>query len=152
MKFKLNDRVKVIKNGSHGQNIGDTGHIIDLDGKSYIVRMDKDNDYWWFHEDEIDYDNIKVGDIVEIDTKATIGDITENDWHGCQCSTLDFIRDFSNEGLTFRVTSKYDNSLKLDDNIGPININIFKKVKVDVVKEMTKDEIEQELGYKIKII
>jgi hypothetical protein len=53
MRFKVGDRVKVIKSGSHGQYIGDTGYIKSAEN-SYFVKMDKDGDCWYFRDDEIE--------------------------------------------------------------------------------------------------
>lgn len=149
MKFKVNDRVVVIKEGTHCQNIGDIGIIEKVDFSFYFVRMKKDNDIWCFSEDEITLDEIKVGDLVEINEYSTIDDFTKNHWNGCKNTTLDFISNFAGEGVTFTVTEKHYDYLMLKETSEPININIFKKVDI---KKMTKEEIEKKLGYKIKII
>ena len=38
----------------------------------------------------------KVGDIVSIDKEKTLGDLFANHWNGCQCDTLEYLRDMYN--------------------------------------------------------
>lgn len=149
MKFKENDRVIVIRNGTHLQNIGDTGVIIDIAGitQPYKVKMDKDNDCWWFEEDEIELYKFKVGNIVEMDKQKTLGDLIANHWNGCKTDTLRYIENrYSGQSKVTKVID--DGTVELDYDL-LVNVNILKPI---LEREMTKDEIEKELGYKIKII
>lgn len=99
-------------------------------------------------------DSIKVGDIVEINKNATIEDFTSDYWKGVKASTIHLLEtnDFKKE---FRVRKIYNEyvyaTIDEYDEYGEeylLNKKIIQKVEY---KEMTKEEIEKELGYKIKI-
>ena len=99
-------------------------------------------------------DSIKVDDIVEINKNATIEDFTSDYWKGVKASTIQLLEsnDFKKK---FRVRKIYEEYVYAttdeDDEYGEeylLNKKIIQKVEY---KEMTKEEIEKELGYKIKI-
>lgn len=97
-------------------------------------------------------DSIKVDDIVEINKNATIEDFTSDYWKGVKASTIHLLEsnDFKKK---FRVREIYNEYVyaTIDEEYGEeylLNKKIIQKVEY---KEMTKEEIEKELGYKIKI-
>lgn len=94
-----------------------------------------------------------IGDIVKINRNATIHDFTKNFWNGCKSDTLKFIGLYGSEekqDKTFRVIRTHsDGDIEVAGFDYIVNGNIFELVKV---KEMTVEQIEKELGYKIKII
>lgn len=94
----------------------------------------------------------KVGDKVKINKYATIYDISNNFWNGCKNATLDFISIFSNSNEIFEVRGVHniDGDVILDKSRGHyINKKLFTLVERTEVKEMTIEEIEKELGYRI---
>lgn len=96
----------------------------------------------------------KVGDIVKINKYVTIYDLSNNFWNGCKDATLDFISTFSNSKEVFVVKGVHniDGDVILDKSYGRyINKKLFTLVERQEFKEMTKEEIEKELGYRINI-
>ena len=94
----------------------------------------------------------KVGDKVKINKYATIYDLSNNFWNGCKDSTLDFISIFSNSNEIFEVKGVHniDGDVILDKSRGRyINKNLLTLLERPEIKEMTKEEIEKELGYRI---
>lgn len=96
---------------------------------------------------------LKIGDKVKLNKNATIKDIIENDWHGCQLSTLNFIENHADDDddTIYTVTNVFMGDVHLDGNGGLINSNILILVERPK-KKMTVKEICEELGYDVEII
>ena len=97
------------------------------------------------------------GDIVKINKQATIDDMSKNYWNGCQEHTLNFIKRYVNSNKTFKLDTHYLNddyvTIKVKEYDGVkeylVNTNILELIDK---KEMTISEIEEKLGYPIKIV
>lgn len=154
MKFKVGDKVRVIKEGSHAQNIGDTGIIDGRDtcDNTYLVKMDKDNDTWWFENSEIELIEFEVGDIVTINENCTIANLNANNSNGCRSETFKFIEyDRYNILHTYKIEKVVArNCYEIDEH--QVNGACLKLVKKKEVKEMTIAEISKALGYGVKIV
>lgn len=98
----------------------------------------------------IEEDSIKVGDIVEINKNATIEDFTSDHWKGVKASTIRLLEsnDFKKKFRVRKIYNEYVYTTIDEDKEYLLNKKIIQKVEY---KEMTKEEIEKELGYKIKI-
>lgn len=94
-----------------------------------------------------------IGDRVKLNRNATIDDFTKNNWNGCQIDTLAFIKDYGSEckkNKTFTVKNTFsDGDIEVYGFNSIVNGNIFELVQA---KEMTIKEIEEILGYAIKIV
>lgn len=58
-KFKIGDRVRIVKEwdgfgGSHKLTIGETGRIESVFDDAVKVRLDSDNDWWWYKPDAVE--------------------------------------------------------------------------------------------------
>lgn len=98
----------------------------------------------------IEEDSIKVGDIVEINKNATIEDFISDHWKGVKASTIRLLEsnDFKKKFRVRKIYNEYVYTTIDEDKEYLLNKKIIQKVEY---KEMTKEEIEKELGYKIKI-
>ncbi len=107
---------------------------------------EKDNDF----EDE--FETIEIGDTVKLNKDATIGDLINNYWQGCQMETINILKWHEND--EFVVGSVHNGYVIINGgavNINVLNINVLKVVKKGT-KKMTAEEISKELGYKIEVI
>lgn len=102
------------------------------------------------------------GDRVTLNKDITLSDLGKNFWDGAQSSTLNFLSEYLNKNeCVFTVTKNVKknltnrdmNSVRLDEYRDDFSSTISQIVlkKVDF-KEMTLEEIEDQLGYKIKIV
>lgn len=153
-RIKKGDRVRVIKEGSHNQNIGDTG-IVNYVTRSYSyeVIMDKNNDKWWFADDEIELIKFEEGDIVTINENCTIADLNANYSNGCREDTFNFIEQDMYKSNHNYIIEKIvgSNSYRINEYI--VNVECLKLVKKkNKVKKMTVAEINKALGYEVEII
>lgn len=162
MNFKVGDKVRVIKAGTHEQEIGDTGVIESIEtdtiGQPYMVRMDDDEDTHWFYEDEIVFLINKRPTKEEllkmpIGTKITTNKDEDNIFVKISACAFE---------------SNYDECVwdtDIEEDLS-INDSVYgtKIIKIEVptyetvydsseeVKEMTMDEICKALGYNVKIV
>lgn len=102
------------------------------------------------------------GDRVTLNKDITLSDLGKNFWDGAQSSTLNFLSEYLDKNeYVFTVTKNVKknltnrdmNSVRLDEYRDDFSSTISQIVlkKVDF-KEMTLEEIEEQLGYKIKIV
>lgn len=112
--------------------------------------------------------DIRIGDMVQIRRDCTIEELMENKWNKAHKDTLEFLKtaeldetyevaDISNKGNVVIEAVGNDNSKLF------VNYNLFEVVEraddedddyedEDEATEMTIEEIQEELGYKIKIV
>ena len=110
---------------------------------------------------------IKVGDIVQIRRDCTIEELMENKWNKAHKDTLEFLRlvklddtyqvsDVSNKGnAIIEAVGGIDNRLYVNHNLLEVVERVYGDDDCDEddeTMEMTIADIEEELGYKIKIV
>ena len=156
-KFKIGDRVRLIKNPNWGIEIGDTGVVDELDTRPYVI-WDKNNERWSFNENELELvdvvktkDDLKCGDIVTLRNgdKLIYGDdefmdLDDNNDNSL-CDLDDLKDDLKYDG--YKHSNDYD-IIKVER---PINFEIV-YVRDETVREMTVEEISKALGYEVKIV
>lgn len=93
----------------------------------------------------------KVGDKVKMNKQATIEELSEDWWNGCQSNTFEFIKEYFDSDKIFTISeiSAKGNLVLKEFNEYFVNYKLFNLV---LCKEMTIAEIEKELGYPIKVI
>lgn len=102
----------------------------------------------------------KKGDRVTLNKDITLSDLTKNFWDGSKFSTLNFLGMYLDESESIftitedvkkDITERDMNSVRLneyrDDFSSTISQIVLKKTNF---KEMTLEEIEEKLGYKIE--
>lgn len=159
-KFKVGDFVKGKINDLYmitnedmvkGKIIRINDELIDIEVVEHKDKKEEGEIYTYLKPKyfELIEDSIKVGDIVEINKNATIEDFTSDYWKGVKANTIKLLEsnDFKKK---FRVRVIYDEyvCVTIDNEYGEeylLNKKIIQKVEY---KEMTKEEIEKELGYK----
>ena len=165
-KFKIGDRVRVIKTSGYYENFkGNTGTVIEDDDVPY-VQWDKANNETYHHYDngkeydkvkcmneddlimanDLKLNDLKFGDILTVRNgeRYVCGDgfmFGEKSSYYLDC---DIMRDHYTDGLEHNDDEDYDiMQVEREGNIVYIS---------EEKKEMTIEEIEKELGYSIKIV
>lgn len=139
----------------------------------YCVENESDGISFWCEENQLTlmekrkfkFEDIEVGMMVEKrngELCVVIKNIGDNDY--CPTNKYPFLfvdnsgftvhREFKNRNFNqYDIVKVYDNTAKLGNGIFDITQrNLLWEEKEDVIKEMTIDEIQKELGYEIKII
>ena len=142
MKYKVGDRVKVIKEGTHGEAIGALVTIVAVceasKAQPYKCQTEKRGN-WWFCENEIEpvlctKSDLKDGDIVTYQDKTKV--INTKNRLINECGSVCFLSDY-NEDLTRKEENcKHLNIIKVERPTG--YETVFKR-KEDILNEAEKE-------------
>ena len=153
-KFKIGDRVRLIKNPNWGIEIGDTGVVNELDDQPYVI-WDKNNNRWAFRETDLELEEIvktkndlKYGDIVTLrnGNKLIYADEDFMDLERNNDNSLSYLDDLTDD-LKYDEHKNYD-IMKVER---PVYFSTVYE-RDETVREMTIEEISKALGYEVKIV
>lgn len=137
MKFKIGDKVRLIKNEGYGIKIGDTGIVRENSAIPYVNWGNKG--IWAFNEHELEL-------VTKMEGIELLEQIKSQYIKNCD------IKVYKNNKYQF--TIQCGEKAILDNpkhHIGMLTSNKYTYEPV-LKKEMTISEIEKELGYSIKIV
>lgn len=162
MKYKVGDKVKLnpsveeFRNGKAGVNYGEVGEIRAINDEAIRINFPSHHCWVGYEEELIFAEKFEVGDTVRIRKSCTLGDLTLNNWNGCQIDTMTFLKqesygtDFNRTYVVEKVTEKY---LRVKGSKQDVNKIVFELVKrKETAKEMTLKEVCDALGYEVKIV
>lgn len=153
-KFKIGDRVRLIKKPNWGIEIGDTGVVNELDDQPYVI-WDKNNERWAFYETDLELEEIvktkndlKDGDIVTLrnGNKLIYADEDFMDLERNNDNSLSDLDDLTDD-LKYDEYKNYD-IMKVER---PVCFSTVYE-RDETVREMTIEEISKALGYEVKIV
>ncbi len=163
--FKVGDKVKVIEK-SYGYKVGDIGTITKIDCQSSI-KVVFDYDYFWICDFQLEFiegftkSDLKSGMLVvkrNGNKELIIGEYLMASDCGFNC--LSSVKeDLTNtNSKEFDIVDVYDinthtiGSFKSDSFDIERLTRIYKREETKVIKELTIEDIQKELGYEFKII
>ena len=107
---------------------------------------------------------INVGDLVKVKTDCTIEELAENKWNKAHKDTLKFLKecDLDEEYEVKDVSNRGNAVIEINGEDLYVNYNLLEvTASADIIDEddeddeaveMTLEEIQEELGYRIKIV
>ena len=159
MKFRVGDKVKVIKEGTHCQKKGDIVEILRIEDKSYYWECPY-NGRWYLKEDEVSYFKLTKEELIKMSVGTVITTNAEDEeyqkWikidngYFVNIDDSDYYLDTYdiNEDLTIDSDDDYGTRItKIEEPEYTTTYDYSKEIK-----EMTVAEIEKELGHAVKII
>lgn len=140
--------IRFVDTGDSWEDECDGKEVINGICGGYLIHDD------WCIEREEKEMKFKVGDIVKINKKISLKDLTKNYWNGCQLATMEFLKKASYEDFEekYKVRGVRDGCVTVENFGSCVNEAVFVLVERKKVKEMTVEEISKALGYEVKIV
>ena len=151
--YKVGDRVKVISTDcadiASGIKIGDVFKVIDLTTEGNVqAELNKDSTFV-FYKKQIE----KVEESKEMTFPEMVQKLIDGEFEvGTELINLDNVYYVGKGGLDNYGITKDKNSWAIQATFGINQLNTLWTVKEQPIKEMSIEELQKKLGYKIKIV